>query len=129
MTKMNTHTRTERRTVKSTPMFGPSKTVTYTKTSSRKAKCSTPPTDLPKRVRWQPPPVVSEHLYWAASADQKPAGQNRSKKTKPESFINRRKRPFSPLDVRDWPFAVPNLNSQDADKAPILCDFSKVSFR
>ena len=33
MAKKNTYTRTETRTVKSTPMFGPSKTVTYTKTS------------------------------------------------------------------------------------------------
>jgi hypothetical protein len=33
MSKKTTSTRTESRTVKSTPMFGPSKTVTYTKTT------------------------------------------------------------------------------------------------
>lgn len=33
MGKKNTYTRTETRTVKSTPMFGPAKSVTYTKTT------------------------------------------------------------------------------------------------
>ncbi len=33
MSKKTSYTRTESRTVKSTPMFGPSKTVTYTKTT------------------------------------------------------------------------------------------------